>query len=106
MLDQFIQRTQLESKLCHTYVEWAEPEEFVNISHLADGGFGSVYKANWSKGWRIINFTEHNGPEKWLFEPGRIPNCEVALKTLNLAKTVGAEFLNEVNIDMTRKSFV
>lgn len=95
-LDQFIQRTQLESKWSRSYVEWAEPEEFQNISHLADGGFGSIYKATWSKGWRSLNWTEHKGPEKWLFEPVRIPNCEVALKTLNLGKIVSAEFLNKV----------
>ena len=63
-LDQFIQRTQLESKRYRSYVEWAEPEEFVNISHLTDGGFSSVYKANWSKGWRGIYSTKHDGPEK------------------------------------------
>src|SRR6185369_1412688 len=64
VLDQFIQRTQIESKRYHTYVEWAEPEEFVNVTHLADGGFGSVYKANWTKGWRVVYGTEHMGPEK------------------------------------------
>ena len=102
MLDQFIQRTQLESKWYHSYVEWAEPEEFVNITHLADGGFGSVYKANWSKGWRYVVYSaEHSGPERWLFNPAREPDCEVALKTLNLGDTVSAEFLNEVSINMT-----
>ena len=100
-LDQFIQHTQLESKFYTTYVEWAEPEEFVNISHLADGGFGSVYKANWSKGWRSLYSTEHRRPEKWLLKVGRSRNHEVVLKTLNLGGTVNAEFLNEVNINMT-----
>jgi len=102
VLDQFIQLTQLESKWYHSYVEWAEPEEFVNITHLADGGFGSVYKANWSKGRRGTYFTTYRGPEKWLAEPGRrTSNNEVVLKTLNLRDTVSTEFLNEVNIKYT-----
>ena len=92
MLDQFIQRTQLESKWYHTYVEWAEPEEFVNITHLADGGFGAVYKANWSKGWRGILGTEHRPPEKWLLKVGRSRNYEVVLKTLNLGILSGTNF--------------
>ena len=54
VLDQFIQHTQLEATWYTTYVEWAEPGEFENITHLADGGFGSIYKANWSKGWRYL----------------------------------------------------
>ena len=98
-LDQFIQRTQLESRLYTTYVEWAEPEEFVNVSHLADGGFSSVYKANWTKGRRGITSTE--GPERWLCKPVRFPNCEVVLKTLNLGNSVSVEFLNEVNRNIT-----
>ena len=101
VLDQFIQLTQLESKWYHSYVEWAEPEEFVNITHLADGGFGSVYKANWSKGWRTVLGIEHRRPEKWLLKVGRSRNYEVVLKTLNLGDTVSAEFLNEVSINMT-----
>ena len=100
-LDKFIQRTQLESKLYETYVEWAEPEEFVNITHLADGGFGSVYKANWTNGLRCLDAKEYRDPETWSWKVRRYPNHQVVLKTLKLGKSVSVEFLNEVSIRNT-----
>ena len=105
-LDKFIQRTQLESKKYTTYVEWAEPEEFMNITHLADGGFGSVYKANWSKGWRGLIKTEYNGPVKYLWKVNRNTNREVALKTLKLGETaISEEFFNEVSVLIRNTAF-
>jgi hypothetical protein len=35
-------------------LEWIPYEQLTDINHLADGGFGKVYKAKWVKG--RINF--------------------------------------------------
>jgi hypothetical protein len=65
---------------------------------LADGGFGSVYKATWSKGWRGFGSTKHNYPGKRLVKATRKSgDSVVSLKTLNIGETVTTEFLNEVN---------
>ena len=89
-----------------TYVEWAEPEEFVNITHLADGGFGSVYKATWSKGWRGVTRIGNRGPEKQLWKAFRNTKREVALKTLKLGESeISEEFLKEVSIVIRNTAF-
>ncbi|RIB17604.1 kinase-like domain-containing protein [Gigaspora rosea] len=55
LLDEFVQRTQLDSRSYHEYFEWIEPVRLRNIEHIADGGNGSVYKAEWIDGIRVIH---------------------------------------------------
>lgn len=55
LLDEFVQRTQLDSRSYHEYFEWIEPVRLRNIVHIADGGHGSVYKAEWVDGIRVIH---------------------------------------------------
>ena len=53
-VDKFIQKIQLKAKSRYEVLEWIEYDRFENIEHLAEGGFGTVYKATWK-----------DGPMKW-----------------------------------------
>ena len=46
-VDKFIQKTQLKAINYYEILEWIEYDRFENIEHLAEGGFGTVYKAIW-----------------------------------------------------------
>src|SRR5437868_13319915 len=57
-VDKFIQKRQLKAENRYEILEWIEHDRFENIEYLAEGGFGTVYKAIWK-----------DGPiEKWDFE--------------------------------------
>src|SRR6185369_2432242 len=49
-IDEFIQESQLDAKLSSQLIEWIEYSNLEIIEHVADGGFGSVYKAVWKGG--------------------------------------------------------
>ena len=70
-------------------LEWIEHDRFENIEHLAEGGFGTVYKAIWKdgciSGWDYKN-------NQWERYRGK----KVALKCLHNSQNITAEFLKEV----------
>lgn len=74
-IDTFIQKTQTEAMSYRAYLEWIDPQNITDISHIADGGFGSVYQATWKNA------------------PSRVYRTKVALKTINSDQNI---FLNEV----------
>src|SRR5262245_54225892 len=49
-IDGIIGKTQANAGRYDQYSEWIEPDRFVDIKHLADGGYGSIYKATWLDG--------------------------------------------------------
>ncbi|RHZ84483.1 hypothetical protein Glove_81g67 [Diversispora epigaea] len=49
-IDKFIQQTQLNAKMHQEIIEWIPFDRFENVTYLAKGGFGTVYKANWLDG--------------------------------------------------------
>ncbi len=57
-IDQFIRRLQSDGK----QLEWIPYEQFTDIEHIANGGFGKVYKAEWEN--KKIAFS------RWLPERG------------------------------------
>ncbi|RHZ71640.1 hypothetical protein Glove_256g186 [Diversispora epigaea] len=59
-VDEFIQKIQLNAKKCQEIIEWIPFNRLENVTYLAKGGFGTVYKANWIDGF--INFTHK---KKW-----------------------------------------
>jgi len=91
-IDNFIQKTQSNASNYMTYIEWIDPQELSDIKHLADGGFGSVYTATFSKGMRSYKSNSEIG----LYQKDRAGFIKVALKTLHGSKNITADFFNEV----------
>ncbi|RHZ77792.1 hypothetical protein Glove_173g54 [Diversispora epigaea] len=50
-IDKFIQQTQLNANKYQGIIEWIPFGRLENVTYLAKGGFGSVYKANWLDGF-------------------------------------------------------
>src|SRR3954468_14353282 len=47
VIDKFIQNSQLSAKNNFQMLEWVPYDGFHNITYIAEGRFGKVYKANW-----------------------------------------------------------
>ncbi|GBB84863.1 hypothetical protein RclHR1_11440002 [Rhizophagus clarus] len=95
-IDKFIHDNQL---LAHnrTYntIEWIPYDKFYNIKYIAKGGFGIVYKANWTDGCIGYRNSWDYKNQNWNRED---QNMSVALKSLNNSKNITSEFMNEVKI--------
>jgi len=91
-VDEFIQKTQLKAKGDYEVLEWIEHDRFENIEYLAEGGFGTVYKAIWKDG-PILEWDSKNN--KWKRSNYR-ENYSVALKCLHNSQNITTEFLKEV----------
>ena len=89
-IDEFIQQAQLNAVHYGKCLEWIPFEKFQNITYIAKGGFGEVYKANWVDG-SIVRWNNIN--QNW---DRYDSNMVVALKSLNNSKNVTLEFINEV----------
>ncbi|RGB38905.1 kinase-like domain-containing protein [Rhizophagus diaphanus] len=46
-LDEFIKKTQLNSKFCDDFLEWIPYSNFENIKYLTSGGNSKIYFGNW-----------------------------------------------------------
>jgi len=97
VIDQFIQKFQLEANNDRQVLEWIPYEKFVNVEFLAEGGFGKVYKAVWTdrsiSGWDIKK-------NKWRRKGDgnrQIVGNLVALKVLNNSQNITDEFLQEIS---------
>ncbi|RHZ64823.1 hypothetical protein Glove_320g137 [Diversispora epigaea] len=55
-IDKFIQQTQLSANKCKEIIEWISFDRLENVTYLAKGGFGTVYKADWLDG--VIKVSE------------------------------------------------
>ena len=74
------------------YLEWIDPQEFTNVKHIADGGFGSLYHAIWK-----------NAPVERLKFVESLKDGYVTLKVTNGNTST---FLTEVNaIKISNLSF-
>ncbi|GBC08652.1 hypothetical protein RclHR1_00830003 [Rhizophagus clarus] len=91
-IDKFIQNTQLLANNSEEVLEWLPYDKFYNIEFIAKGGYGKVYKANWTDGF-ITNWNDKTKSWKRICQ-----NKEVALKSLNNSKNVTLEFLNEITL--------
>src|SRR5579871_6642023 len=65
-VDKFIQKTQLKAKSRFEILEWIEYDRFENIEYLAEGGFGTVYKAIWKDGPIEEWDSEKNQWRRWV----------------------------------------
>ena len=96
-VDKFIQKAQLKARREYEVLEWIEHDRFENIEYLAEGGFGTVYKAIWKDGsierW---NSESIQWERKKTYE--HLANYPVALKCLHNSQDITAKFLREVGI--------
>ncbi|RHZ77960.1 hypothetical protein Glove_168g245 [Diversispora epigaea] len=82
-IDKFIQQMQLSANKYQEIIEWIPFERLENVTYLAKGGFGTVYKANWLDG-----FIKSYKKRKW-YEFGkqvvwnRYGKQDVCLKSLS-----------------------
>ena len=89
-IDEFIQKFQLNATNEHEVLEWIPYDRFENIEYLAEGGFGTVYKAKWIDG-NIFKW-DNSQNKSWY----RNKNEEVVLKCLKDSQNLDTEFLQEV----------
>jgi hypothetical protein len=87
-IDEFIQKFQLNATNMNEVLEWIPYDRFENIEYLAEGGFGTVYKAKWIDGF--IDYWDIN-QNKWDRVSGN-----VVLKCLNDSQNLATDFLQEV----------
>ncbi|RHZ46777.1 hypothetical protein Glove_606g155 [Diversispora epigaea] len=87
-IDEFIQQIQLNANRRQEIIEWIPFDRFENVTYLAKGGFGTVYKAKWLDGFIY----------SWDYEVGnwkRSEEHDVCLKSLDNS-TNKNEFLHEI----------
>jgi hypothetical protein len=89
-IDDFIQEMQLKNNKYddNIIVEWIPYNQFNNFKKVGEGGFATVYSANWK-----------NGPLEYDTDKNiykRNPNKIVALKCLHNSQNISNKFLNEV----------
>ncbi|RHZ65449.1 hypothetical protein Glove_315g65 [Diversispora epigaea] len=96
-IDELIQQIQLNANKCQKIIEWIPFDRLENVTYLAKGGFGIVYKAIWLDGFI---YSHKNQKKKW-YEFGkqvvwnRDGKRNVCLKRLsNLTDKI--EFLQEI----------
>ena len=105
LIDNFIQDAQLKAKNHEEIIEWIPYDRFENLQHLANGGFGTVYKAIWLDGY-IEKWDKEKKQWKRSFDVHKDEDYEnackkhrqhVVLKCLNNPSNANKDFLNEVN---------
>ena len=94
-IDELIQNSQLNAVYDFQLIEWIEYQNLEIIEHVADGGFGSVYKAIW-KGGPIKSASLNNPWDIQQSEWKRDGDTEVAIKKFRNATKMTIEYLNEV----------
>ncbi|CAG8594242.1 4854_t:CDS:2 [Ambispora leptoticha] len=91
-LDEFIYKTQQNSRGLIDWLDWIDYKQFSDITFLAEGGFANVYLAEWKEG-------PPSQYQCWYVPIGRNrnTNTKVVLKSLKNSKNMTKEFLNELD---------
>ncbi|RHZ85296.1 hypothetical protein Glove_67g51 [Diversispora epigaea] len=89
-IDKFIQQIQLSANKYQEIIEWIPFDRLENVTYLAKGGFGTVYKANWLDG-----FIKSSNEVVW-YRNGRQDVCLKSLHNL----TNKNDFLQEVKYQL------
>ncbi|RHZ46758.1 hypothetical protein Glove_606g50 [Diversispora epigaea] len=92
-IDKFIRDAQLNAELSEEVIEWIPYNRFKGIIEIANGGFSTIYYAEWIDGyiqyWDIEN-------QQWK----RSDQFEVVLKKYDNFANLNEEFLNEMAIHL------
>ena len=87
-IDKIIQESQINSY--YDMLQWIPYDDFQNIEHIADGGYGSVHSAKLENGIKLHwNFIKQD----WKYEP---MGHKVALKEIKDSRYDITEFLKVV----------
>ena len=101
-IDKLVQESQLNARYKGELLEWIEYSHLENIEHVAEGGFGNVYKAIWKDGpitykmdeIKDVSYFWDIEKSKWI----RQRQTVVAVKKYKSATNMSSEFLNEVKV--------
>ncbi|CAG8629512.1 9053_t:CDS:2 [Acaulospora morrowiae] len=88
-IDAFLRKHQDESPVPYCIIEWIEFRDLKNVEFLAEGGYGKVYSATWTRGWIIDWDMKENN---FIREPRN-----VALKIFNNNNFSKNEIFQEAN---------
>ncbi|RIB11392.1 kinase-like domain-containing protein [Gigaspora rosea] len=88
-IDNFIREAQKESEYHNKIIEWIPFDRLENIKKIGEGGFGTVYSANWIDGKRIYSQITNNPT------PSRETSCTVAVKALHVSQNMTMDFFEE-----------
>ena len=97
IIDNFIQKCQMQLSLPTHIMEWIPYDQFYNVEKLTEGGFSSIYTATWTKG-TIIDYDEKKKEFSYFDDV-----IVVVLKCLNNSSDPGKGFFNEVSSFKIRK---
>jgi hypothetical protein len=113
-IDKFIQESQLSARASFELLEWIPYNQLRNIKYLAQGGFGTIYKAIWLNGriqlwdyekqdWErsVVEQDYKDANNSQIKNPLKINEkygFSVVLKSLNDLSDINEDFLNEVSI--------
>ena len=89
VIDDFIHKCQIQSSLPGNILEWIPFDQFKYVEKLTEGGFSSIYTAEWSRG-SICDYDEDKN------EFSYFGSELVILKNLNNSNNPGKAFFNEV----------
>ena len=90
IVDNFIQRCQMMSSLPAQIIEWIPYNQFFYVKKLTEGGFSTIYTAEWRRG-NIIDYNENE--TKFIYSGPR----NVVLKNLKNSSDPEKSFFNKVN---------
>ena len=91
IIDNFIQKCQTISSLPGFILQWIPFEQFKKVTKLTEGGFSSIYTAEWTKG-AISDYNEDK--KEFIY----FDSLYIVLKSLNNSSNPGKSFFDEVII--------
>ncbi|EXX63594.1 uncharacterized protein OCT59_025545 [Rhizophagus irregularis] len=96
IIDEFIQKAQLEAKHYRGVLEWIDYDRFEDVKYLTKGGFGITYKAIWKDG-NICNWdSKTNKWQRSNFDEDQM--TKVALKSMQNLQDITIELLREIEL--------
>ncbi|GBC03893.1 hypothetical protein RclHR1_00540003 [Rhizophagus clarus] len=88
-IDEFIQESQLNAVHYTQCLEWVPFDKFKDVTYVANGGFGKIYRASWHEGH--IAYWKHKEQKWWRYQ-----SKIVALKSLDNSSDISVDFINEI----------
>ena len=98
-IDKILQKVQLDADSLNKIMEWIPYNRLLVRKQIGEGGFGTIYLANWLDGQIYCNWNVEY--QKW----NRQTYQQVALKTLKNSSNLSYSLLKEVSF-ITRTYFI